>query len=94
MSVSARCLELCRELSVEIMEAQRPKPGAERRLDEAFAELRGVVDAPEGRVAEDEIVVGPDAAEGGPGYDLHVVMRLDAEARRLAGLWFEAFSGR
>ena len=37
--------------------------------------------------------LGPEAAALRPGYDLEAVMALDAEARRLGGLWVEAFSG-
>jgi 1-deoxy-D-xylulose-5-phosphate reductoisomerase len=36
---------------------------------------------------------GPAAAAQGPGYGLAAVTAADAEARRLAGLWVEAFSG-
>jgi 1-deoxy-D-xylulose-5-phosphate reductoisomerase len=38
--------------------------------------------------------LGPDAAAQGPGYDLEAVMALDAAARRMAGVWVEAFGGR
>jgi len=38
--------------------------------------------------------LGPEAAACGSGYDLDAVMALDAEARRLGGLWVEAFSGK
>jgi 1-deoxy-D-xylulose-5-phosphate reductoisomerase len=38
--------------------------------------------------------LGPEAAACGSGYDLEAVMALDAEARRLGGLWVEAFSGK
>jgi 1-deoxy-D-xylulose-5-phosphate reductoisomerase len=38
--------------------------------------------------------LGPEAAAEGPGYDLAAVTALDAEARRLSGVWVEAFSGR
>jgi 1-deoxy-D-xylulose-5-phosphate reductoisomerase len=38
--------------------------------------------------------LGPDAAGQGPGYDLDAVMQLDGEARRLAGQWVAASSGR
>lgn len=36
---------------------------------------------------------GPAAAAEAPGYGLDAVTAADAEARRLAGLWVEAFSG-
>lgn len=36
---------------------------------------------------------GPAAAAQAPGYGLDAVVALDAEARRLAGVWVEAFSG-
>ena len=36
---------------------------------------------------------GPAAAAQAPGYGLAAVTAADAEARRLAGLWVEAFSG-
>jgi 1-deoxy-D-xylulose-5-phosphate reductoisomerase len=38
--------------------------------------------------------LGQEAAAQAPGYDLEAVTALDAEARRLAGLWVEAFSGK
>jgi 1-deoxy-D-xylulose-5-phosphate reductoisomerase len=38
--------------------------------------------------------LGPEAAAEGPGYDLAAVTALDAEARRLSGVWVAAFSGR
>ena len=38
--------------------------------------------------------LGPEAAAQGPGYDLEAVMALDAAARRMAGVWVEAFGGR
>ena len=38
--------------------------------------------------------LGPEAVGHGPGYDLGAVMDLDATARRMAGLWVEAFSGK
>lgn len=37
--------------------------------------------------------LGPEAAVEGPGYGLDTVMRFDREARSMAGLWVEAFSG-
>jgi hypothetical protein len=45
-----------------------------------------------------EHVLGEMAAEagaaGGDGYDLDTVVALDREARRLAWLWVDAFTGR
>ena len=38
--------------------------------------------------------LGPDAAGLGPDYDLGTVMDFDAAARRMAGVWVGAFSGR
>jgi 1-deoxy-D-xylulose-5-phosphate reductoisomerase len=38
--------------------------------------------------------LGPDAAAQGPGYDLEVVMALDAAARRMSGVWVAAFCGK
>jgi 1-deoxy-D-xylulose-5-phosphate reductoisomerase len=38
--------------------------------------------------------LGPEAAASGPGYDLESVTALDDAARRLAGIWVAAFSGR
>jgi 1-deoxy-D-xylulose-5-phosphate reductoisomerase len=38
--------------------------------------------------------LGPEAAAYGPGYDLATVTALDAEARRLAGVWVDGFCGR
>jgi 1-deoxy-D-xylulose-5-phosphate reductoisomerase len=38
--------------------------------------------------------LGPEAAAQGPGYDLAAVTALDGTARRMSGLWVEAFSGK
>ena len=38
--------------------------------------------------------LGPEAAAQGPGYDLAAVTALDGAARRMGGLWVEAFSGK
>jgi 1-deoxy-D-xylulose-5-phosphate reductoisomerase len=38
--------------------------------------------------------LGPEAGAVPPGYDLEGVTALDAEARRLGGLWVEAYGGK